>query len=94
MVMSYWEMACSMVTAGVLNQELFLEASGEMLVVWEKARHIVPSWREFTKNPHSWHNLETVGNAAIERMESHGPGAYPAFQNMLKSMTAASAARS
>jgi len=86
MVMSYWEMACSFVTAGILNQELFFQSSGEMLFVWEKARHMVPTWRELSKNPNSWKNLETVGNAFIKHMESNGPEAYPAFQNMIKMM--------
>jgi hypothetical protein len=88
MVLSYWEMAASFVTAGVLNQELFFQSSGEMLLVWEKARHIVPSWREFSKNPHSWKNLETVGNAQIKWLESQGPEAYSSFLNMVKMMSA------
>jgi hypothetical protein len=87
MVLGYWEMAASLVTAGVLNQDLFFQSSGELLFVWEKARHVVPTWREFTKNPNSWKNLETVGNAYIKHMEANGPEAYPAFQSMVK-MTA------
>jgi hypothetical protein len=45
--------------------------------------------REFMKNPHAWHNLETVGNAYIKWMESHGPETYPAFQAMVKNMASA-----
>ena len=93
MVAGYWEMACSFVTSGVLNQELFFQSSGEMLVVWERFREIVPGFRAFTKNPHSFHNMEVVGNAYIKWMEAQGPEAYPAFQTMVKGIVA-SAARS
>jgi hypothetical protein len=85
-VISYWEMVASFVTAGVLNQELLFQSSGEMAAVWERVRAVTPGMREFMKNPNAWHNLETVGNAYIKWMESNGPEAYPAFQAMLKSM--------
>lgn len=88
MVVSYWDMAASFVTAGVLNQELFFQSSGEMLGVWERVRELVPPFRAMIKNPTIWRNLETVGNAYIKWLEASGPEAYPAFQAMLKSMPA------
>jgi len=91
MVISYWDMAASFIVAGVLNQDLFFESNGELLVVWEKVRGVVEAFRQVTKNPKMWHNLETVGNAYIKSIESRGPEAYAAFQAMLKA-TAASAA--
>ena len=89
MVVGYWEMAASFVTSGVLNEELFFQNSGEMLTVWERMRHLVPAIREMFKNPNAFRNLEQVGNAYIKHMEANGPEAYPAFQNMLKTMAAA-----
>ncbi|HTS31184.1 MAG TPA: hypothetical protein VMH81_35170 [Bryobacteraceae bacterium] len=88
MVASYWETAASFVTSGVLNRELFFESSGEMLVVWERLRAIVPALRALMKNPSAFHNLETVGNAYIQWMQSQGPEAYAGFQAMLASMGA------
>ena len=88
MVVSYWEMAASFVTAGVLNQELFFESNGEMLAVWERVRHVVPGFRAMTKNPDAWKNLEKVGNAYIEHVKSRAPGAYEGFQAMLNSIPA------
>jgi len=88
MVISYWDMAASFVTSGVLNQELFLESGGELLFVWERVRELVPLMRQMFKNPESWKNLETVGNAAIARMKSKAPEAYAAFQAMNRSMVA------
>jgi len=88
MVMGYWEMAASFVTAGVLNQELFFESSGEMLFVWERLRDVIPQWRAFIKNPGGFKNLETVGNAYIKWFAAKGPEAYPAFQAMVKGIAA------
>jgi len=88
MVVSYWETAASFVASGVLNQDLFFQSSGEMLVVWERMRVLVPEMRAMFKNPNSFRHLETVGNAYIKYMESQGPEAYPAFQAMAAGMTA------
>ncbi|HEY2012936.1 MAG TPA: hypothetical protein VGH38_05510 [Bryobacteraceae bacterium] len=86
MVISYWETAASFVTAGVLNQDLFFQSSGECLFVWERVRVLLPEFRAISKNPHSWRNLEIVGTAYVKWMESNGPEAYPAFQQMLRTM--------
>jgi hypothetical protein len=89
MVVSYWETAASFIVAGVLNQDLFFQSNGEMLVVWERLRPLVPELRAMFKNPSTFRHLETVGNAYIKYMESQGPEAYPAFQAMLAGMAAA-----
>lgn len=91
MVLSYWEMACSFVTAGVLNQELLFQSTGELLQVWEKVRHVLPALRQLTKNPHASQNLEIVGSAYIKFLESRGPEAYQGFQGMMERITASAA---
>ncbi len=88
MVTSYWEMAASFVTSGVLNQELFFQSNGELLFVWERMREVVPQLRAFSKNPHAYHNLEIVGNAFIKYMEANGPEAYSSFQAMIRNAAA------
>lgn len=90
MVASYWEMAASFVTAGVLNRELFFQSNGELMFVWERMRPVVPAFREYTKNPHAYYNLEQVANLYIKWMESNGPEVYTAFQQMVR-MAAGSA---
>lgn len=62
MVVSYWEMAASLVTAGVLQQELFTQNSRELLLVWERIRDVVPGLRESFKNANLARNLEAVAN--------------------------------
>ena len=87
MVVSYWETVASFVTSGVLNQDLLFQSGGEMLMVWERMRGLVPEMRAMFKNPASFRNLETVGNAYIKWMESQGPEAYAGFQAMMSGMT-------
>ena len=87
MVTSYWDMAATFVTSGVLNEELFLQTSGEALFVWEKIRTLVPGMREANKMPQYLSNLESVANAAIKRM---GPEAYQSFSDRIRGMAAAS----
>jgi len=86
MVLSYWDMAASMVTSGVLNEDLFLESGGELLFTWEKVRTIVPESRARMNNPAYLKNLETVAQAAIKRM---GPGAYETWSAMVRGAVAA-----
>jgi hypothetical protein len=88
MVSSYWEMVASLVTSGVLNQELFFQSGGELLFVWTRLQDVTPYYREATQNPYAWHNLEMVGTSFIQWMESHGPQAYAAFQGRVKGAVA------
>lgn len=85
MVTSYWDMAASFVTTGVLNEDLFLQTNGELTFVWEKVRELVPQMRAVNKNPNYLKNLETVGNAAIKRMPVE---AYQSFSAMIKGLAA------
>src|SRR5438874_12822576 len=58
MVISYWEMVASIVNRGLINDELFFESNGEIWVVWDRMRTIVPTWRAAFKNPHLFQNIE------------------------------------
>lgn len=91
MIISYWEMAASFITSGVLNQELFFDSGGELLFVWERVSPVVPAYREMMKNPLAFRCLETVANAYIARMQSASPEAYPIFQAMVNTDPAAAA---
>lgn len=75
-VFSYWDMAASFITSGVLNQELFFQTGGELLVVWARIEKSVPGMRQFFKNPNFLKNMETVANSFIAYM---GQEAYASF---------------
>jgi hypothetical protein len=84
MVTSYWEMAASFITNGVLHQDLFFEAGGELLFVWERLRDVLPLLRQANKNPRNLKNLEKVAEAYIEWFHENSPGAYEAFSQRVR----------
>ena len=79
MVTSYWDMAASFVTSGVVNKDLFLQSAGEMLYVWEKTRDTIADMRKAMGNPAYLSNMETIAQALIEKMNGANPKAYEAF---------------
>jgi hypothetical protein len=82
MVSSYWDMAASFVTSGVLQRELFMQNSRELLFVWIRMSDIVPALREAYKNQDFARNLETLANAMIEQEKQRG--SYETFRNMVR----------
>ena len=64
MVISYWEMACSLVVNGAIDEKMFNDSNGEHLVVFGKIEAAMPKWREITGDPNSWKNLEKVALGA------------------------------
>jgi hypothetical protein len=85
MVISYWEMVASFITSGVLNQELFFWSGTEMLLVWERVKHLVPAMREMRKNASLWTNLETAASSFIGWFDRGGPEAYQTFAALVGS---------
>ncbi len=79
MVTTYWEMAASLITSGVLNAELFFQSGRELLLVYERLRDLLPAIREQQKDPAYFLNLETVAREYIAYLERRSPGAYQAF---------------
>jgi len=60
MVTSYWDMAASFVARGILNIDLFLDSSGEMIVVWAKLEPFIAHLRQTQSNPAYLANIEKV----------------------------------
>ena len=79
MVVSYWDLAASFVTSGVLHRELFFQSGREMLVVWVRLRQLLPSLRAAYKDPNYMRNLETVGQEFADYLKAADPDAYEAF---------------
>jgi hypothetical protein len=79
MVVTYWEMAASLVASGVLNAELFYQSNLEMLFVWEKIRLLLPEVRAAQKNPMLYRNLEQVATEFLEHMKASSPDWYAGF---------------
>ena len=84
MVLTYWEMVASFITAGVLNKELFFQSGRELLLVWERVRAFLPSLREAYKDPNHLKNLEEAAIAYIGWWNHTAPGAYDAFSKRVR----------
>jgi hypothetical protein len=82
MVSSYWEMAASFVTNGVLHRDLFVQNCRELLFVWIRISDFIPAWRERMGNPNIARNLEAVANGMIEDEKRNG--SFEAFRKMVK----------
>ena len=84
MVLSYWEMVASIVNRGLINDELFFESNGEMWVVWDRIRGIVPTWRAAYKNPLVFCNLEEACKRLEAWREKRAPGSNAAMRQMMQ----------
>jgi hypothetical protein len=84
MVTTYWEMAASFLTSGVLNKELFYQSGRELLFCWERLRDVAPAHREAIRNPLEWANLEAVANEYIAWWNARAPGAHEAFSKRIR----------
>jgi hypothetical protein len=60
MVISYWDMACAMVTSGAIDEELFNQTNGEHIFVYMKIEPVIEGLRTMFDNPEFLKNLETV----------------------------------
>ena len=74
MVLGYWDLACTLVMKGLLNEELFNSTNFEHVGVWFKLRPIVEAWRKEYQFPDAMRSLETVAGrhplaAAYHRMQ-------------------------
>jgi hypothetical protein len=91
MVMSYWEMAASMVNRGLIDEEFFFENSGEQWATWGRIKAVVPAMRERSMNPHQYANLEKHVERFEAWREKRAPGSGEAMRQMMAQMTASSA---
>ena len=78
-VASYWDMAASFVTEGVLNADLFFASNREMLVVAVRFRPVIAELRAAFKDPSFLKNLETVAQQFSDHLDKVGPGTLEAF---------------
>jgi hypothetical protein len=60
MVVSYWDMACSLVNNGAIDAQMFNDANGEHLFVYAKMEPFIPALREAMGAPQFLAHLEKV----------------------------------
>jgi hypothetical protein len=79
MVISYWDMAASFVTAGVLNPELFFASNREILLVGVRMQPVLTDLRATFKDPSFLENLEAVAKQYSDHLNKVSPGTLEAF---------------
>ena len=79
-VTTYYELVASFLTSGVLNAELFYQSGRELLLVWERLKHVLPELRAANQNPLEYRNLELAAQGFITWWNAQAPGAYEAFR--------------
>ena len=84
MVVSYWDMVASIVNRGLINDELFFESNGEIWVVWERMRSIVPAWRAAFKNPLLFSAIEEACVRLEAWREKRAPGSTAAMRQVME----------
>lgn len=60
MVVSYWDMACSFVTNGAIDEQMFNDANGEHIFVYAKMEPFLEALRAESGNPEYLAHLEKV----------------------------------
>jgi len=77
---TYWEMAASFVSMGVLNGDLFFANSREMLLCWIRIKPFIAEIRQAFGDASYMANLEQVGDAYAAWLIKHGGAeAYAGF---------------
>jgi hypothetical protein len=84
MVVTYWEMVGSFLTAGVLNPELFYQSGRELIFCWERVRDILPAIRQSYGHSRELKNLELAATAYIKWWNKAAPGGYAAFSKRVR----------
>jgi hypothetical protein len=79
MVSTYWDMAASFVTSGVLNPELFFANCRECLLVAVRMRPVIAEIRAAYKDPTFLGNLEAVAQLYSDHLNKVSPGTLDAF---------------
>lgn len=60
MITSYWDMACSFVLNGAIDEKMFFDAGTEHIFVYAKIQPFLPEIREIFREPDFLSNLETL----------------------------------
>ena len=84
MVVSYWEMVAGIVNRGMIQDELFFENNGEMWIVWERIKVIVPTMRAAYKNPFLFSSIEEACKRLESWREKKAPGAMAAMRAIME----------
>ena len=84
MVTSYWDMACSFVLNGAIDEQMFADANGEQHVVFSKIEPFIADYRAKMGNP--------AYLASLEKVVMRAPGAKERLAGLRERFRALAAA--
>ena len=79
-VTTYWDMVAAIVKRGLVDLELFFETNGEITLVWEKCKRVVPEIRERFKQPLFLASLEELAGKREAWLKETMPGYLEAMR--------------
>jgi hypothetical protein len=85
-VVSYWDMAASIVNRGLIDEAFFFENTGEQWLVFERIKPFVAAMRARGKNPHMYGNLEKHVKKLEAWRNKRAPGSVEAMRQMMTQM--------
>jgi len=83
MVISYWDMVAGIVNRGLINDELFFDSNGEIWVVWDRMRTIVPTCGRHSRIRTFFQNIEETCKRLEAWREKRAPGSSAAMRQMM-----------
>lgn len=83
MVVSYWDMAASIVNHALIKEEFFFENTSEFWMVWARIKKLAPGSRERRKNPEIWKNLEALAEKFEKWLARRAPEALEAYRKQV-----------
>jgi hypothetical protein len=69
MVISYWDMAASLVNSGAIDEQMFNDANGEHLFIFAKIEPILEEMRQVMNAPDALRHFETLIRRIPENRE-------------------------
>ncbi|MGH9351298.1 MAG: DUF4760 domain-containing protein [Terriglobia bacterium] len=84
MVVTYWDMAASLLNHGLINEDLFFENNSELWAIWSRIEPLLAEIRAASKNPLVYGNLEAAGKKYEAWMEKRAPGALAVRREFLQ----------
>ncbi len=88
MVISYWDMAGSIVNHGLIKEEFFFENTSEFWAVWQKVKGVTPGLRDKFKDPHLWENLQNLAEKYEKWVNARSPGALDMRRERFRQLVA------
>jgi hypothetical protein len=83
MVLNYWNMVADILNRGLMDETIFFENNGEMWVVWDRIRQLVPMWRSSQMDATLFQNLEGACKRFEHAREQKAPGSMMVLQRMI-----------